>query len=81
MRRASSTCWARMIEVTAAIGRAGSSPQRSSQWRRASAIGSMLSGGDMRQARLVARARRYSRAILPSSARAMTRRWISDVPS
>src|ERR1700712_4601742 len=33
-----------MIEVTAAIGRAGSPPQRSSQWRRASATGSMRSG-------------------------------------
>ena len=33
-----------MIDVTAAIGRAGSAPQRSAQWRRASAIGSMRSG-------------------------------------
>ena len=39
-----STCWARMIDVTAAIARDGSASQRASQWRRASAIGSMRSG-------------------------------------
>jgi hypothetical protein len=33
-----------MIDVIAAIGRAGSPPQRSVQCRRASAIGSMVSG-------------------------------------
>src|SRR4051794_24145418 len=33
-----------MIDVIASIGRAGSSPQRSLQWRRASAIGSIRSG-------------------------------------
>jgi hypothetical protein len=34
-----------MSEVTAAIARDGSASQRASQWRRASAIGSMRSGG------------------------------------
>ena len=38
------TCWARMSDVTAAIARDGSASQRASQWRRASAIGSMRSG-------------------------------------
>ena len=59
-----------MSEVTAAMAREGSASQRASQWRRASAIGSMRSGG-LTKAKGIRGARRLRCAVVPRTPRSI----------
>ena len=67
-----------MSEVTAAIARDGSASQRASQWRRASAIGSMRSGGVTRRAYGEQRSYKPRHGATPTADRRTTLAEITD---